>query len=138
MSCSLQTKGDFQKQGSDVAEKIVEELSKVHNTQELRQKSAVLKKYFAHLTKLILEARALEGERKEVAESEKMGQIGYIGQIVESELIDSTYSVSETLKNEMIRIYQMENGREEMEAIVHPFLLELTAETFKQKEMLKR
>jgi hypothetical protein len=100
ISCSPVTQQEYQYEGEEVAKCILKILQKVESLADLNREALKLKKEYAKLTKVMIEAKKFQQKHPETEVSLQVG-----------------LEVSESLKKEFIRIYQLEGCQEKMEAL---------------------
>jgi hypothetical protein len=99
-SCSPGSIREYQIEGEDVARNITKILERVNSPQDLERESLKLKKEYALLVKVIIDAKKYQNNHPE---EEVRG-------VFSSE-------VSDSLKKEFMRIYQIEGCQDVMEAL---------------------
>ena len=98
--CSPSSLEDYHWEGENIAKAILYSLEKVESTHDLAHEGVRLKKEFARLTRLIIAASKYQSKHP----SEEIREL--IG-----------FEVSEKLKKEFIRIYQIEGCQQVMEEL---------------------
>jgi hypothetical protein len=100
ISCSPASPKEYQYEGEDVCKSILKILQKIESVSDLNREGVRLKKEYAKLVKVMIEAKKFQLRHKEI------------------ELIaPSNFEVSQALKSEFIRIYEIEGCQEKMEAL---------------------
>lgn len=99
-SCSPGSIREYQIEGEDVAKNIIKILEKVESPQDVERDSLKLKKEYAALVKIVIDARKY--------------QQNHPGEEVRGPI---SSEVSDKLKKEFIRIYQIEGCQDVMEAL---------------------
>lgn len=110
-SCSPSTQEDFRYEGESIARSIATELSKVERREDLLKAAPKLQKLFDRLADVMIEARHL--------------QLTEGGDPIEEELGAGGYSMSDQLKDQMIRVCKIEGGDKIMIQLQRDALLRL-------------
>jgi hypothetical protein len=97
IACSPSSREEYRLEGEDIGRGIVKILQRVHSAGDLKREGPRLKKEYAKLVDLMIAAKKVDG-RLEDFDSESV----------------SSNSVSEALKAEFMRVYQLEGCAELM------------------------
>ncbi len=100
VACSPSSIEEFQFEGENIAKRLLKQLEKVHSVSDLKREGPKLKKEYAHLARLMIAAKKFQNSHPN---EEEPGLEGL--------------EVSEDLKKEFIRIYQLEGCLELMEEL---------------------
>ena len=118
-ACSPNSIQEFQFEGEGIAKKLLHELARVHSLSDLKKEGPNLKKEYAHLIDVMIAAKKYQDRHPD---DEVPSQIGF--------------EVSEALKKEFMRIYQLEGCAEVMEALQRESLHKLDS-YHQRREALK-
>lgn len=118
VSCSSKSLDDFRQEGKAISENITSELRHVHTREDLVAIQMKLRRLFDELVDTIIEAKEFQ-------------QTHPITELSEQELADT--SVSDELRAEMNRVYQIEGVRQLVEKCQEPALNRLDAYEKKRK-----
>lgn len=121
-ACSPSSLEDFQQEGEARARHLTSILANIETREELVKAEPELKKEFNKLVDLIISARLYTQEHTDEENAEP---------------IMDDYSLNETLKEEMKRIYAIEKGREIVENAQREALLRLDAFEKKSQKKLR-
>ncbi len=100
VGCSPSSIEEFQFEGEDVAKGLLKELGRVYSLSDLKKEGPKLKKEYEHLARLMIAAKKYQNRHPN---DEVSGLIGF--------------EVSEALKKEFMRIYQLGGCSEVMEEL---------------------
>ncbi len=100
VSCSASSMAEFQLEGEGIAKTVLARLQEVESVSDLVREGPRLKKEFASLVKVMIEAKKYRAENPE-----------------EEAPVLVRLEVSEALKREFIRVYQLEGCAEVMEGL---------------------
>ncbi len=100
VSCSPSSMAEFQLEGEGIAKTVLARLQEVESVSDLVREGPRLKKEFASLVKVMIEAKKYRAENPE-----------------EEAPVLVRLEVSEALKREFIRVYQLEGCAEVMEGL---------------------
>lgn len=98
--CSPSSIEEFQFEGEDIARGLLKQLEKVHSMSDLKREGPKLKKEYASLVEVMIAAKKFQNRHPD----EEVPRIQRL-------------EVSEALKKEFMRIYQLEGCAELMEAL---------------------
>jgi hypothetical protein len=99
-SCSPGSIKEYQIEGEDIAKNIIKILERIESVSDLERDSLKLKKEFISLVKVMIEAKKYQNNHPE-----------------EEIRASVSLEVSENLKKEFMRIYQLEGCQDVMEAL---------------------
>ncbi len=100
VSCSPGSIKEYQIEGEDIAKNMIKILERVESVNDLERDSLKLKKEIAALVKIMIEAKKYQNSHPEEEVREPIN-----------------FEVSEALKKEFMRIYQLEGCQDAMEAL---------------------
>lgn len=110
--CSPHSSKEFQKEGERLCSDLIEILQVVESREQLLAQEKILQKKFASLVDLMVEARLWQEEHPDAEEWEN------------SEMFNQA---SHLLRQELLRIYELEEGREIVERSEQEALVKLDA-----------
>ncbi len=110
IGCSPHSTEDFQLEGEVCCRRLIKDLQKIENHDQLLRAEGILKKHFEKLVDLMIEARVYQQKHLD-----------------EMALGAVAYPMSEPLKEALRRIYTIEGGRELVEKTQHEALVRLDA-----------
>lgn len=120
VGCSPGSLKDFRHEGESTCRAIISDLQSIENREDLMRMEPILKRRFEKLATIIIEARQFQIAYPEEALSVQMPQ--------ENE-------ISDTLKEELQRVYSIEGGKEIIERVEREAMLKLDAfEKMKEKQ----
>jgi hypothetical protein len=112
VSCSPNSSQEFQREGMTYCQRLILDLEKIENREQLLKAECLLKKHFEGLISLIIEAREFQNKHLD-------------SDIAEAALDER--GIDMRLENELRRIYSIEGGREVIERAQHEALVRLDA-----------
>jgi hypothetical protein len=95
-SCNTQTIEDYRDEGKGITKNLIKELHQIHSREQLQASSVKLQKLFDNLTRVMIAAQELQQKNP------KLDTI---------ELSKEDHELSDRLRFELNRLYNMEGGR---------------------------
>jgi hypothetical protein len=120
--CGPHSLEDFREEGEKITKVLIVELQKIHTREQLIKNGPLLQKLFNELTTLMIAAREYREKYQEVESLE---------------FTSKNHELSEQLRKELNRLYQLEGGRELIEKYQQEALYRLDLAQKKGREYRK-